>query len=280
MKKLCLISALIFGAALGWAQNQADARRGEALRAGFIRVERGTFNMGGVMYGNEQPVHEVMITKAFYISDHEVTQREWVEVMGENPSRFKGDDLPVERVSWYDAVEYCNKRSEREGLTPVYVIDKTRKDGNNKSANDDFKWTVTWNKNTNGYRLPTEAEWEFAAQGGVLNKGWEYSGAAYVDGVAWYMENSRGETQPVKIRSPNELGVFDMSGNVAEWCWDWSGSYEGGTQTDPEGALAGARRIYRGGSWLNGVAALRTMSRYGDYPSGRGGSIGLRLVRP
>src|SRR5262245_13337469 len=127
---------------------------------------------------------------SFYIGKYEVTQKEWTEVMGNNPSQFKGDNLPVETVSWYDCVEYCNQRSIKEGLKPFYNIDRTNKDPNNQTVVDEIKWIVTTNAAANGYRLPTEAEWEYAAGGGEQSKSYTYSGGDDVDKAAWYWRNS------------------------------------------------------------------------------------------
>jgi formylglycine-generating enzyme required for sulfatase activity len=240
----------------------------------------GTFRMGGSGEYDEKPIHQVTLSKAFYMSDHEVTQKEWVEMMGNNPSLFKGDDLPVERVSWYDAIEYCNKRSVKEGLTPAYTIDKTRKDGDNKSDYDDVKWVVTWNKSANGYRLPTEAEWEFAARGGVQSKGWEFAGGTDAGVVAWFDGNSGNKTHPVKTKKANEARLYDMSGNVWEWCWDWREDYKGDSQTDPTGASSGTYRVHRGGSWGYDAAYVRSANRLGSTPSYRYYDLGFRLVRP
>ena len=245
---------------------------------GFVPVEGGTFQMGGPF---DQPLHTVKIT-GFYMAKYEVTQKEWTAVMGSNPSYFEGDNLPVENVSWYDAVEYCNRLSEKEKLTPAYTIDKNRKDENNDNENDDLKWTVQWNRNANGYRLPTEAEWEYAAKGGNGSPGnYTYAGSTNADEVAWFWDNSVGSTQKVGAKKPNGLGLYDMSGNVYEWCWDWKGEYSSGSQTDPIGASSGSLRVYRGGSWRhNGQAVSSAFRHNGAPPTARGNILGFRWVRP
>jgi len=203
----------------------------------------------------------VTISSSVWISTHEVTQREYQLVMGENPSKFKGDDLPVENVSWYDAVAYCNKRSLMEGLTPVYQISET---------------TVTWNKNAAGYRLPTEVEWEYAARGGSRSKNYEYAGSNNPHEVAWYYNNSMGTTHPVGTKAPNELGLYDMSGNVWEWCWDgWADTI----QVDPPGHSSGSNRVRRGGGWDDFTGRLRLAERNNYAPSYLGFSLGFRVAR-
>ena len=251
-------------AAAGAASGTSSGTSGAP--AGFVFVPPGTFSMGGTMYDREKPVHQVTISKGFYMSDHEVTQKEWTEVMGTNPSYFKGDNLPVENVNWYEALEYCNKRSIKEGLTPVY------------SGSGDY---ITRDSKANGYRLPTEAEWEWAAKGGGKDfMVYEYSGSNSVDAVAWYSGNSGSMTHPVKTKMANSLGLYDMSGNVWEWCWDWYGGYSSGAQTDPAGASSGTYRVFRGGSWYFVAEYVRVAYRNGDTPSYRNSSLGFRLVRP
>jgi formylglycine-generating enzyme required for sulfatase activity len=198
---------------------------------------------------------------------YEVTQKEWVEIMGSNPSEFKGDNLPVEMVSWHDVIEYCNKRSLREGLTPAY-----------RGSGD----TVTCDLSASGYRLPTEAEWEYAAKGGVNGAylTYSYSGSNSVDSVGWYEGNSGDRTRPVGTKQPNDLGIYDMSGNVWEWCWDWYGDYPGGSQTDPAGPASGSARVLRGGGYFNSAQDLRSATRH-SYPPAYGDSHrGFRFVRP
>jgi formylglycine-generating enzyme required for sulfatase activity len=231
----------------------------------MVLVEGGTFQMGSSNGNdNERPVHTVTV-RSFYMGKYEVTQKEWREVMGSNPSNFQGDTLPVEQVSWYEAIEYCNKLSLKEGLTPVY-----------RGSGDD----ITCDFNATGYRLPTEAEWEYAARGGNKDLSYEYAGGNRVDVVAWYYENSDDSTHPVGTKQANSLGLYDMSGNVWEWCWDWYGDYSGGRQSDPTGTSLGSYRVIRGGSWSNTDFRMRSVVRNYNTPSAQNIYLGFRLVRP
>lgn len=249
----------------------------------LVLVKGGTFvNKNSNYYGQSVTLSD------FYISKYEITQKEWMEVMGSNPSAFKGDHLPVEMVSWYDAIEYCNQRSIKEGLEPYYHIDKTNKDPNNLSEHDHIKWTVTIHEGANGYRLPTEAEWEYAASGGQSSKGYIYSGSNQADEVAWYwrnagdkyltgewnwplIESNNNQTKPVGSKKPNELGLYDMSGNVREWCWDWYG--ETGSSD------SGAYRVVKGGGWIGDVHNTEISFRGKFEASGIGPDQGFRVVR-
>jgi formylglycine-generating enzyme len=176
----------------------------------MVFVEGGTFQMGSNVGDlDEKPVHQVTVSD-FYIGKYEVTQKEWVEIMGSNPSHFKGDNLPVEKVSWFDAIEYCNKRSVQEGLNPVYSIN------GNTSPSDWTNGKIVANWDADGYRLPTEAEWEYSARGGNKSRGFTYSGSNTIGEVAWYRDNSGRKTNSVGQKKPNELGIYDMTGNVWE----------------------------------------------------------------
>lgn len=227
---------------------------------------------------------KVMITD-FYIGKYEVTQKEWNEVMGSNPSELVGDNFPVTKVSWYDCIEYCNKKSEMEGLKPYYNINKTLPDADVLDTKDTIKWTVTPIETANGYRLPSVYEWEYAANGGKLNKGFKYSGSNNLDEVGWYFANSgrqplggmwsyeavvKNECKPheVGIKTPNELGLFDMSGNVREWCWE----YKNIDITDVGRAL-------KGGGWLGGdyiCEPALTRHHSANLPSR---DLGFRTIR-
>lgn len=232
----------------------------------MVFAEGGSFRMG-VAEGtdsDECPSHTVTL-KSFYISKYEVTQKEWKMIMGNNPSYFKGDSLPVESVSWIDAIVFCNKLSIGKGLIPAY-----HKQGG----------SIICDWNADGYRLPTEAEWEFAAKGGINNSlTTEYSGSNIVGLVAWYDGNSGRKTHPVGAKKPNALGLYDMSGNVWEWCWDWYGGYLPEAQTNPKGPDTGVNRVNRGGSWGSAAYGVRSVCRSLNTPSLRGYIVGLRLAR-
>ena len=216
---------------------------------------------------DEKPVHQVTVS-SFLIGKYEVTQAEWKEVMGSNPSNWKGDQLPVESVSWYDAVDYCNKRSIKEGLTPCY---------SGSGAG------ITCNWNANGYRLPTEAEWEYAARGGKHSKGYKYSGSNDIGSVAWYDGNSGSKTNRVGTKAANELGLHDMSGNVAEWCWDWYDAKYPSKMAEfnnPRGPSGGSLKVIRGGSVKNGIGTkLGILNRESGNPNLGYSYVGFRLVR-
>ncbi|MDU7472493.1 MAG: SUMF1/EgtB/PvdO family nonheme iron enzyme [Paenibacillus macerans] len=250
----------------------------------LVFVKGGAFkNTKSNYYGKD------VILSDFYIGKYEVTQKEWVEVMGSNPSQFIGDNMPVEMVSWYDAVEYCNKRSIKEGLVPYYNIDKNKKDPNNLSDYDHIKWTITINAGANGYRLPTEAEWEYAAGGGQMSKSYTYSGSNNADEAAWnwrnagdqylsgdwnwpIIENNNSKTKAVGGKKPNELGLYDMSGNVREWCWDWYGD-------DLDHSSGGSYRVVKGGGWVGDIHSIELSFRGKFEANGFGADQGLRVSR-
>jgi formylglycine-generating enzyme required for sulfatase activity len=246
----------------------------------FVRINGGTFTMGSpiseVNHDSDETQRQVTVS-GFYMGKYEVTQAEYEAVMGTNPSNFKGANLPVEKVSWYDAVEYCNRRSQKEGLSPAYAI----------SGIGDSR-TVTWNRGSNGYRLPTEAEWEYACRGGTatpFSTGNNITtGQANYDGNNPYNNNAKGtyreKATAVGSFAANHWGLYDMHGNVWEWCWDWYGDYSSGAQSNPGGAASGSSRVVRGGSWRYGAQDLRSAFRGSGPPSLRSDRIGFRLVRP
>ena len=216
----------------------------------MVYVEGGSFDMGATSeqgsdaYDWEKPVHRVTLS-GYYIGKCEVTQELWEAVMGSNPSFSKGAQYPVEEVSWNDCQDFIKKLNSLTGRT---------------------------------FRLPTEAEWEYAARGGNKSRHFKYSGSDNIGNVAWYWDNSGYGTHAVGTKSPNELGIYDMSGNVWEWCSDWYGDYSAGAQTNPQGPSSGSYRVLRGGSWGSHAGGCRVSYRnYFDPGSSFNGS-GLRLV--
>ena len=268
---------------------------------GFVLVKAGTFQMGSEDGENSnKPVHKVTITKPFYMGKYEVTQAEYekycsyTESYSPSSGYGYGDNYPAYYVSWYDALVYCNKRSIAEGLTPCYSIDGSidpEEWGELPPAWDDplcDTWdAATCNWNANGYRLPTEAEWEYAARAGDKTvDSLTYSGTSDVNkfgDYAWYMDNSNSTTHEVGTKLQNAFGLYDMSGNVWEWCWNWfTDSYDTTTEggSDPTGTSAGSHRVFRGGSWYYG-SVYCAVSYRGDYeyPYYRGFNLGFRVVR-
>jgi formylglycine-generating enzyme len=272
--------------------------RAQALTIEMIEVEGGRFLMGspeserGRM--GDEARHEVSIS-SFLIGKYEVTQNQYLAAMGQNPSNMKGaevaavrkldpdqadlgarvapGELPVERVSWYDAVRFCNALAVAQKLQPAYRIEGT---------------TVKWDRSANGYRLPTEAEWEYAARGGAAGSGRVFSGSDEILEVGWTNIECENGTQPlgqrvVGLKKPNELGLYDMSGNVWEWCWDWYGPYPAGPVGDPAGPDSGPGKVARGGAWNLPVMLARVACRspYGMKvdPNDKAGHRGLRLAR-
>jgi formylglycine-generating enzyme required for sulfatase activity len=235
----------------------------------FKRLEGAIFVMGSpVSEQGRKPdefQHEVLL-EPFLISRYEVTQQEYLETMGNNPSFFKGLKLPVEQVTWYDAVAYCNARSTNEGFTPVYTITGEQ---------------VVWNRDADGYRLPTEAEWEYACRSGALTA--FNSGSTIALKLANYnalpQGRIEGKTVPVDSFEPNAWGLFNMHGNVAEWCWDWYGDYPVMAQENPSGPATGGFRVTRGGGWNMDIGRMRSANRNYYLPSFRSFAIGFRLVR-
>ena len=263
---------------------------------GFVLIPAGTFQMGSNEgYSNNKPVHQVKITTPFYMGKYEVTQAEY-EVYcsygSDSPSSDygDGDNYPAYYVSWHDALVYCNKRSMAEELTPCYSIN---------GSTDPADWGAvptssnsTWNAvvcdwNANGYRLPTEAEWEYAARAEDNTvASLTYSGTSDVNKLgeyAWYSSNSNSKTHEVGTKKANGFGLYDMSGNVWEWCWNWfTKSYYTGTEggNDPTGESAGANRVYRGGSWAHNSDYCAVSCRDDYNPVSRHHYIGFRVVRP
>jgi len=219
---------------------------------------------------DEGPQHRVTVN-SFYISRFPVTQADYEAVMGANPSQSsRGPDFPVDSVSWQNAISYCNRRSAQEGLTPAYTVN-----GSN----------VTWNRQANGYRLLTEAEWEYACRAGTTTP--FYSGST-MDDAGWYQGNTyittstgsrHRSTFPVGQKQPNAWGLYDMHGNVLEWCWDWFAPYTAEAKTNPIGPSAGQRRVYRGGAWDLPASSCRSAYRFGGFPTMQMHWVGFRIAR-
>ena len=216
----------------------------------FVFVSGGTFTMGCTSEqgddcsDGEKPAHRVTVSD-FYMGKFEITQAQWKAVMGDNPSSVKGDNLPVDKVSWNDVQEFIRKLNIKTGKQ---------------------------------YRLPTEAEWEFAARGGIDSKGYKYSGSNTIGNVAWYKDNASGKNPAVGTKSPNELGIHDMSGNVFEWCSDWNAPYKNNEQTDPQGPATGTHRVFRGGCLAGDTKTARITTRTIGLPDIRWNSLGFRLA--
>ena len=210
----------------------------------MVYVEGGTFSMGSDTNESEKPIHKVTLSP-YYICETEVTQELWNAVMGYNPSSFKGAQYPVEKVSWNECWDFINKINDTTGLS---------------------------------FRLPTEAEWEFAARGGNKGCGNKYSGSNMLDDVGWYENNTGESTCNVKLKQGNELGLYDMSGNVWEWCQDWYGSYSSDSQTNPKGTSMGRLRVYRGGCWRSEASNCPVSVRGAAHPDSQYYDLGLRLV--
>jgi formylglycine-generating enzyme required for sulfatase activity len=240
------------GGGSGSSGSRSSSARQRPAEPEMVYVEGGTFWMGctteqqGSCDDDESPLHRVTLT-GFSIGKYEVTQAQWKLIMGSNPSRFQGDNLPVENVSWSDAQEFIERLNAATGKR---------------------------------YRLPTEAEWEYAARGGAKSRGYKYSGSHNLSNVAWFEDNSGSRTHPVGAKLSNELGIHDMSGNVYEWCSDWYGSYPASAQQDPMGAGSGSSRVLRGGSWIYTAAGCRVSDRYSRSHDYRYSILGFRVALP
>jgi len=245
----------------------------------MVLVEKGSFTMGdtwGDGDSDEKPTHKVTFTYDFHIGKYEVTFEEydafWEATGRGNPGDqgWGRETRPIINVSWNDAIAYCNWLSEKEKLPKAY-------DSNGNLLDKDGRVTTDITKVV-GYRLPTEAEWEYAARGGNRSRGYKYSGSDNVDDVAWYNSNSGSKTQKVGNKAPNELGIYDMSGNVREWCSDWYGSYSSSAQTNPYNN-SGSYRVVRGGSWIAYATLTRVAYRYSISPAQTISYLGFRICR-
>ncbi|MDZ4121696.1 MAG: SUMF1/EgtB/PvdO family nonheme iron enzyme, partial [Candidatus Cloacimonadaceae bacterium] len=245
----------------------------------------GTFQMGrtkGSGNADELPVRSVTLND-YYIGRYEVTQTEWSLVMHTTPAAFQDQLKPVENISWLDCIVYCNTRSLQEGLNPAYSY------ANQGTNPDNWNWanwtaaaadSISCNFSVNGYRLPTEAEWEFAAKGGNASTFSNvYSGCDFMDAVGWYLYNGGSSTHTPGKKAPNQAFLYDMTGNVWEWVWDRYGSYGSSAQSNPTGPATGEYRIRRGGSWMSTTGCGTASHRVKSLPELKTPFIGFRVVR-
>lgn len=279
-----LTSAVPFSTAGAAGKNEIPTTS-DMSKNNFVLIKGGSFQMGSPKKENwrskDEKRHSVTVSD-FYMSAYEVTQAEYKKIMKKNPSRFSGKNLPVETVSWLDAVKYCNARSKKEGLTPAYKISGKK---------------VTWKKKANGYRLPTEAEWEYACRAGTVTpfntehsvsaKEVNYYGDYPYEIEDYYFTEEKLETKPgvyrektvsVKSFSPNAWGLYNMHGNVSEWVWDYYGTY-GTKKKNPTGPKSGNYRVYRGGGWNDFAKHTRSAYRAAGRQEQAGFNVGIRLVR-
>jgi formylglycine-generating enzyme required for sulfatase activity len=275
----------------------------------MVWIPAGSFQMGSndSLDWNAQPPHQVTLTSGFWMGKYQITQRQYQAVMGSNPSFFTGtndwhnttvtpafnrNNLPVETVSWYDAIVFCNRLSMMEGLKPAYEM----QDVNNNSTwtTDPARWGAVptsssdpqrarWNavrvvSGSTGYRLPTEAQWEYACRAGTTTA--YNTGDVITDDTGWYSANSGNRTREVGLKPAILWGLYDKHGNVWEWCWDWFGIYTNTPKTDPTGPIFGDNRVMRGGSWHYDGRYFRSANRAYFWPIYGNYNLGFRLVRP
>ena len=250
LKRWVLLPTLALGCLTVSAQTEAQKAVLDRIVKNMVFVEGGTFDMGATQeqgndgFERETPVHKVTLSD-YYIGKYEVTQEEWQALMKNNPSRFKGSRNPVEQVSWNDAQEFIEKLNQLTGKH---------------------------------FRLPTEAEWEYAARGGKLSKGYKFAGSDKARQVGWIRITAANPTHPVGLKTPNELGLYDMSGNVWEWCYDGYATYDPDDQVNPRGNELSSSKVYRGGSWNYYERSCRVSSRNDSMPHLKYSFIGIRLV--
>lgn len=280
--KTYLIVILFFTATVGFAQPE------------MILVEGGEFAMGCTdeqkpdCDGDEFPIHAVKLS-SYFIGKFEVTQAQWQMVMGDNPSNNTscGDNCPVENIDWYSMIIYCNEltlaSTEYDETDLLYYKDEaltipwsiTHYNGDGDASGD----AIFMDVDKAGFRLPTEAEWEFAARGGNLSQGFKFSGSNVIDDIGWYLDNSDNSIHPIGMKNPNELGLYDMTGNVWERTWNYQADYLHEHQCDPLGADEGTNRVYRGGAYYFNENSCRVADRYFNKPTRNSSNIGFRIVR-
>ena len=298
---LILVFAFVIGACGG---DDGGSGNSGAPEIEMVSISAGAFMMGSPVSEFERTYyetqHSVTLNNAFCMSKHEITQKEWYAVMKTKPSYFTGDDLPVERVTWFDAIEFCNNLSKMAGLDFVYTISGIIRGSHGRIIDA----AVTMDLSKNGYRLPTEAEWEYACRGDYPNKATETATKPFGIGDGTKMElglanfyvrysygnsgeydvgNDTGyvdQTTAVGSYAANNYGLYDMHGNVWEWCWDWfDDTYPVGISVDYTGPGSGSARVLRGGSWFNNGRAMRSAFRESAIPSYWYENVGFRVAR-
>ena len=276
---------LLLAAAGAWPA----AAAGPPARDGFVAIRPGTFLMGSPADEpgrfHDETLHRVTLTRAFELCDHLVTQAEWRAVMGWDDSHFAGRaDHPVEHVTWFDCIDYCNRRSRLDHRAPAYTLADVERDSLHIVSA-----VVSWDREAAGYRLPTEAEWEYACRAGTTTA---YSngpittrepGRCSIDSclalIGWYCANSGRQTHPVNRKPPNRWGLYDMAGNVQEWVWDEHADFTDAAASDPTGPPTGGLKVWRGGGWDYDPRHCRAADRGADGPEGRFRDVGLRVAR-
>ena len=276
--------------------SKANQERYQQLEARYypimIDIPGGTFEMGcndeiDESCRDNETAHQVKLS-SYRLAKYETTNWQYhlfcISTGQDSIERTREGwplqgNIPVVNVNWYDGIQYSNWLNEQKGLAKAYAVDKENKDANNTSTYDDLIWTVNLITDGKGYRLPTEAEWEYAAQSGLTEKETVYSGGDNLDEVGWYSSNSNSRPHQVGALQPNRLGLYDMSGNTWEWCWDWYGDYETELAENPTGKGTGSRRVLRGGSWYNLDNDCRVSIRYSYIPLNRNYSLGFRVAQ-
>jgi formylglycine-generating enzyme required for sulfatase activity len=265
MKLITFLSALLFISGFALAQDD--------LKPEMLLVEGGTFRMGNdySSSSDERPEHKVTLS-SFYMSKYEITIAQYnrfCRVTGKKEPKGEPEQAVV-NVNWYDAVMYCNWLSTTQNLDKAYSITR-----------DSNRFVVEFDQSANGFRLPTEAEWEYAAKGGNKSKFYAYSGSNVPDEVAWFITNASNKQRPVGEKKPNELGLYDMTGNVMEWCFDWydENYYQSSPEDNPTGPESGIDKVCRGGNYMCRPDVLRNTKRFYLDPTSEDGLAGIRLVR-